>query len=57
MNLQRCPGKYEQQHSEFGKVINRECIGCLRRTATGEPIKVPEFEVGCPKRIGEQECT
>lgn len=55
MSLQRCPGAYTQQHGEFGKVIKRECIGCQRRTATGEPIKVPEFEVGCPKKASETE--
>lgn len=55
MNLERCPGAYANVHGEWGKVIRRECIGCLRRTATGKPIEVPEFEVGCPKRIGEQE--
>lgn len=55
MNFDKCPGRYDQQHSEFGKMIRRECIGCKRRTAQGKPIEVPEFEVGCPKRVGEQE--
>ena len=55
MNLQRCPGKYDNAHGEFGSVINRECIGCQRRVAQGEPIKVPEFEVGCPKKMSETE--
>ncbi len=55
MNLQRCNGKYDQQHSEFGKLIRRECIGCQRRVAHGEPMPVPEFEVGCPKKVSETE--
>ena len=54
MNMERCPGRYEQQHSEFGKVISRECIGCQRRVAAGEPIKVPEFSISCPKKVSEE---
>ncbi len=55
MNLQSCPGKYEQQHSEFGKVICRECIGCQRRVAQGAPVPVPEFAISCPKKVSETE--
>ena len=40
MNRERCNGSYENVNGEFGKVIRRECIGCQRRTAKGEPIKV-----------------
>ncbi len=55
MNLDRCPGKYEQQHSEFGQVVNRECIGCQRRTQPGAPVPVPEFAISCPKKVSETE--
>ena len=55
MNLDRCTGKYENAHGEFGKVIRRECIGCQRRTATGEPMPVPEFTISCPKKVSETE--
>lgn len=55
MNLERCPGAYANVHGEFGKVINRECIGCQRRTAQGKPIKVPEFSINCPKKVSETE--
>lgn len=40
MNRERCNGSYENVNGEFGKVIRRECIGCQRRIAQGEPIKV-----------------
>ncbi len=40
MNRERCNGKYENAHGEFGSVISRECIRCQRRVAQGEPIKV-----------------
>ena len=52
--LERCNGAYENVNGEFGKVIRRECIGCQRRTATGEPIPVPEFTISCPKKVSEE---
>ena len=55
MKLERCNGKYDNAHGEFGKVINRECIGCQRRVAQGDPIKVPEFSISCPKKVSETE--
>ena len=55
MNLQRCNRAYENVNGEFGKVIRRECIGCQRRVAQGDPIKVPEFSISCPKKVSETE--
>jgi hypothetical protein len=55
----RCPGSYANVHGEFGKVIKRECIECLRRTPCNPErqayMQPPEFEVGCPKKITESE--
>ena len=56
----RCPGSYQNQHGEFGLVINAQCVGCRRRTGgyvTGNwyLTEVPEFaELGdvCPLRVG-----
>ncbi len=55
MNRERCNGKYENAHGEFGSVISRECIRCVRRMQPGAPMPVPEFTISCPKRIGETE--
>ena len=55
MNLQRCHGKYDNAHGEFGQVIRRECIGCQRRTQPGAPVPVPEFAISCPKKVSETE--
>ena len=55
MNLQRCNRAYENVNGEFGKVIRRECIGCQRRMQPGVPMPVPQFEVGCPKKVSETE--
>ena len=54
MNREHCPGKYDNAHGEFGKVIRRECIGCQRRMQPGVPMPVPQFEVGCPKKVSEE---
>ena len=53
----RCTGRYDNQHGEFGSVINQECIGCQRRI-NGYPaghwyMQVPEFEGECPSKIKE----
>lgn len=55
MNLERCNGKYDNLHSEFGKLIRRECIGCQRRMLPGAPMPVPEFAINCPKKVSETE--
>jgi len=53
----RCVGRYENQHTEFGRVINPQCIGCQRRIA-GYPAgrwylrEVPVFDDVCPQRLG-----
>ena len=52
--IERCLGKYDNLHSEFGKLIRRECIGCQRRVAQGEPMPVPEFTISCPKKVSEE---
>ena len=53
----RCVGRYENQHTEFVRVINPQCVGCTRRSGwvAGHSYLhlVPVFEGACPQRLGD----
>ena len=53
----RCVGRYENQHTEFGRVINPQCVGCTRRSGwvAGHSYlyPVPVFEATCPQRLDD----
>lgn len=53
----RCVGRYENQHTEFVRVINPQCVGCTRRSGgvAGHSYlhPVPVFEGACPQRLGD----
>ncbi len=54
--ISKCPGRYDNQHGEFGCVINPQCAGCQRRTVgyvTGHWYlsEVPVFDGVCPQRL------
>lgn len=52
--IERCNGAYEKPEHGLGVSIRRECIGCQRRVAQGEPMPVPEFTISCPKKVSEE---
>ena len=56
----RCVGRYENQHTEFGRVINPQCVGCTRRSGwvAGHSYlhPVPVFEGACPQRLEGVTC-
>ena len=65
LDRKRCKGSYDNINGEFGKIIRRECIGCIRRdwfddrfdNPRPEVMAPPEFSISCPMKVSDMEST